>query len=1088
MTQDDFVSGAQGLAQEVKRFSPEIASIRFSTATYGKAIAVGWGQPRFSANSLWVGSISLGAPGPGGIVVVRSNSIQGVCEGPIAAFRRVWNGKDFYQSPAALPGLPQTGFPSAGITLFLGDYAQLPVPFISSQLPLQALAYRGIAYVFTGQLAVTGSGLNSQFGSALPSASFEVATAFQFGSIGSLAKTVTADPSSNTLSSTAHGFDEFQNLRFTSTGTVPGGIAAGADYMARNVSPNSFQLVLNAWDVAADGTTAAVVDITSAGTGTITATPFVLDANPKDCIVDALTNVKYGIGFPSAMIGDLTAFSNYCIASGSFVSPAQENQEAANSFLERLMIAGFAGPFFSEGLLKIVPYCDTAISGFGATYTPNTSGLYALTDDDFAPGESGDPIAVKRIPQSDVYNAVKVQFENRLNQYLMEVVEIRDEASIQQFGYRPKDTIVLHEIKDPAVAKWVATLILFREQNVRNTYVFRVADKYLLAEPMDLLTLTESTGTPLDNVPVRITEIVEETDGYLMITAEDFPAGSAIGISYPNQVVSAFSAGFNAPPGNANAPVAFIAPLILANGNLELWLAISGGVKFGGCDIWYSFDDSAGPYQLAGRMNGKAATGFLSSSLPIVADPDFSTTLGVDLFESAGSLSSVNAQQAAAGVSLCYAGGELFAYTTATPTGPNLYNLTGLRRGLFGSPISAVASGSRFARIDDTVFRLALVPQSADRTLYLKLLSFNTFGAAQLDINSVSPFAVTIGKTAPPPDVTVFSIQGTVLSWTTVIAPGLIGYLLRYQPGTSRSWGDAISLHNGILTSSPYDMLVVPTGPVTIMIKAVDSAENESQNPAFIVTDLGDPLIANVVETFDLKTAGFPGIKTNCSVSGGNLVADSITPLLWKPDDSAALWATDPSTLLWATVQYAQMTYVATLTFSKALAGSQLTIQSAIQGDPWSLEYRESGAKLLWSADPSTPLWSADDSTLLWDQPPYLPWPGSITVKNTTYDFRIRTGQANIQGVVSELKISVDAPDVDEILDDIVIAPSGTRLPITKFFTVIKNVQLTVQADGGTAISARTDDKNPTLGPLVHGLDAAGSNTSALVDAHVQGY
>lgn len=347
-----------------------------------------------------------------------------------------------------------------------------------------------------------------------------------------------------------------------------------------------------------------------------------------------------------------------------------------------------------------------------------------------------------------------------------------------------------------------------------------------------------------------------------------------------------------------------------------------------------------------------------------------------------------------------------------------------------------------------------------------------------------------IGKTELPSDVTIFTIEGTVLTWTPVTDVDVFGYLLRYQPGTSRSWGDAIPLHNGELTSSPYDMLVVPTGPVTLMVKAVDSSGNESQNAAYIVTDLGDPLVANVVETFDRKAAGFPGTKTSCSVSGGNLVADSITPLAWKPDDEAAAWSTDSSTLAWAVTQYAAMTYVDTLTFTQALAGSQLTIQYDIQGDPWSLEYRENSAALAWSGDTSTLAWSADSSTLAWDSPDYLPWPGTITVKNSIYDFRITAGQSNTQGIVSELTMTVDAPDVEETVDNVVIAAGGTRLPITKTYSVIKNVQLTVQADGGTAISARTDDKVTTIGagPLVHGLDAAGSNTSALIDARVQGY
>lgn len=348
-----------------------------------------------------------------------------------------------------------------------------------------------------------------------------------------------------------------------------------------------------------------------------------------------------------------------------------------------------------------------------------------------------------------------------------------------------------------------------------------------------------------------------------------------------------------------------------------------------------------------------------------------------------------------------------------------------------------------------------------------------------------------IGKTELPSDVALFTIEGTVLTWTSVDDLDLAGYLLRFQPGTSRSWGDAIPLHNGELTSSPYDMLVVPSGPVTIMVKAVDTSGNESQNAAFIVANLGAAFVANVVETFDRKAAGFPGSKTNCSVSGGNLVADLIAaPLMWKPDDSTAMWSADASTLMWSAAQYAAMTYVDTVIVSQALTGSRMTIQSTIQGDPWSIEYRESGPALAWNADDTTLAWNAIDTTLAWAQPAYLPWPGEIDVKNTVYDFRISTGQANTQGVVSGFTITIDAPDIEESLNDVVISAGGTRLPITKNYRVISNVQATVQADGGTAISIRVDDKVTTLGagPLVHGLDAAGSNTTARSDFRIQGY
>lgn len=343
------------------------------------------------------------------------------------------------------------------------------------------------------------------------------------------------------------------------------------------------------------------------------------------------------------------------------------------------------------------------------------------------------------------------------------------------------------------------------------------------------------------------------------------------------------------------------------------------------------------------------------------------------------------------------------------------------------------------------------------------------------------------GKTALPSDVELFTIEGTRLTWTPVTDSDVIGYRLRFQPNQNTSWGDATPMHQGLITDSPFDMPIVPSGANTLMVKAVDYSGNESQNPATIYTDLGDPIVANVVETVDWKALGFPGTKTNGSVSGGNLVADSST-LMWKANSAANWWDDDSATLLWSAASYAQMTYVDTLTITSALSGSRLTIGYTIAGDPWTLEYRENSARLLWSADSSTLMWSSTDTDYMWDQPAWLSWPGAIDVGNSVYDFRITTGQGATQGVVSEFVFTIDAPDVAEVINDVSIGSGGTRLTLTKTYSVVKNVQLTVQNDGGTAITARTEDKSATLGPLIKCLDAAGSATTGLVDARIQGY
>ncbi|WP_075089551.1 hypothetical protein [Verrucomicrobium spinosum] len=76
--------------------------------------------------------------------------------------------------------------------------------------------------------------------------------------------TVTADAGANTLTAAAHGLAEGTPVKVASSGTVPGGLTAGTVYYVKNTDTNTLQL-----SAALGG---AVLDLTSAGTGTITVT------------------------------------------------------------------------------------------------------------------------------------------------------------------------------------------------------------------------------------------------------------------------------------------------------------------------------------------------------------------------------------------------------------------------------------------------------------------------------------------------------------------------------------------------------------------------------------------------------------------------------------------------------------------------------------------------------------------------------------------------------------------------------------------------------------------------------------------------
>lgn len=95
-----------------------------------------------------------------------------------------------------------------------------------------------------------------------------------------------------------------------------------------------------------------------------------VDADPALVINDFLTNAQYGCGFDPASIDGTTLFGSggdasvqtYCRAMGYAFSPALISQEQASSILTRWLQIFSIAAVWSGGLLKFIPYGDTAIS------------------------------------------------------------------------------------------------------------------------------------------------------------------------------------------------------------------------------------------------------------------------------------------------------------------------------------------------------------------------------------------------------------------------------------------------------------------------------------------------------------------------------------------------------------------------------------------------------------------------------------------------------------------------------------------------------------------------------------------------------
>ncbi|EJL77364.1 hypothetical protein PMI15_04686 [Polaromonas sp. CF318] len=343
-----------------------------------------------------------------------------------------------------------------------------------------------------------------------------------------------------------------------------------------------------------------------------------------------------------------------------------------------------------------------------------------------------------------------------------------------------------------------------------------------------------------------------------------------------------------------------------------------------------------------------------------------------------------------------------------------------------------------------------------------------------------------VGKTAPPSDVLFFTINGTSLAWSAVTDVDLAGYQVRFNYSQNRAWGTATPLHIGLVTESPWTPEILPPGQVTLLIKAIDTSGNESANAAPIVTNLGDPIVINLIDEYDDKAAGFPGVKVNGTVSGGDLVADDSGGLFWG-QDTGNYWKEDAA-LVWPGSTYLQMVYTTTYRVGADQRGARLTLQVEVEGESYTIEYCYTTQGLYWGPDDAY-AWGAD-SDLYWPAATdRATWPGAIeNISEGDIELRITTQAGSVRGAIRELTLQIDVEDELEYVNDAVIAAIGTRLPLTKSFRSIKNVLVTLQAAPGGADSYKVLDKvvAGSSGPLI-GVYAAGVGTTGLIDAQIQG-
>lgn len=341
---------------------------------------------------------------------------------------------------------------------------------------------------------------------------------------------------------------------------------------------------------------------------------------------------------------------------------------------------------------------------------------------------------------------------------------------------------------------------------------------------------------------------------------------------------------------------------------------------------------------------------------------------------------------------------------------------------------------------------------------------------------------LVLGKSAPPPDVSSFTIDAGVATWRPVEnTPDLAGYKIRFQYGQNDWWDTATPLHDGLLTESPYSFSAVPNGRVTVLIKAVDTSGNESLNVASITQDLGDVLIDNLLLDFP-QHPDWLGTKTNATVIAGELVANDSS--VFYGANNLPMYGID-SDLFYKASQSLPMIYEFTVIATK---DSVLKINYLFSTDNFSIEYQTPSQSAFYGLDAD--LFYADDASLLYTYLDAKPWIGQLNISETT-EVLIRvktTGGSETLDKLIELTAIIDVADILIRLDDVVISAGGSRLNLGRVLNGIKNIQMTVQADGNNGIGVRILDKDPVNGPLIEVVNSSGASVNGLIDATIQAY
>ena len=449
-----------------------------------------------------------------------------------------------------------------------------------------------------------------------------------------------------------------------------------------------------------------------------------IDVNPADYIEHVLQSVGADV-----QIEGIENYRAYCRAADILIStPPEQKSAKAQSIINDIAEITNSLVFWSTDRLKIVPLADKPVGD----WTPENQIQYDLTADDFIAGTDGQLILYKRKDTSEAYNEATVEFINRANSYEKETVSFEVVADVQKNGLKPASKKTAHYLYTKARAQYYAEQLAMKRLYSKTQYTFRLDWAFCTLEVGDLVTLTDE-ACQLNKQIVVITAVNEAADGQLEFTAEGKPTGTYAPARYDVHENERPFVDYNQEAPSVN-DVAIFQTVGDVGGN-QVFIGVNAPSGWGGCSVWLSDNDEN--YARVGSITQQARMGRTLTALSNTGD-------GVSVKLNQGSMKGGTHIDAERANTLSWIDGEALSYEGAQLQTDGSYKLTGLVRGQYATIPTDHASGARFIRIDEALYRHSYRKEDIGKTVYLKFTSMNLFGTNEQGLDEVQAYPYKI--------------------------------------------------------------------------------------------------------------------------------------------------------------------------------------------------------------------------------------------------------------------------------------------------------------------------------------------------------